>query len=188
MNPFAALSTLKAVGLVALIAVFLAGLSSVYVGIKAYAAGREREKLIQQAIIAKMVETSRKDLDDANERTRATEESWKLERQAAERKLELERSSTRRALDALRSDHDRMRDELAAAARGGVEESGDSLGACRERASTLGRLLGETLRDGETCAGDAEDLAASVRALRDAWPVTAPAGSSSAVLPTPALE
>lgn len=177
MNPFAAFSTAKSVGLVVLVAAFVAGVSGLVAGVKGYAMGREKERLVQLQIIANMERTARKDLDDANERNRALEESWRIARAATERKLETERTNTRRALAALRDDRDRMRDELDAAARGRVEESGDTLAACRERASTLGRLLGAALRTSEDCAGDAEDLAAGVRALRDAWPVSLPASA-----------
>lgn len=91
------------------------------------------------------------------------------ERDDAQAKLERE-SATVRALrgDLARAgrEHDRLREQLAGAAAGGVAEADDSVAACRARADAFGQLLGEALRTSSACAVDAEDLAAGSRALR----------------------
>lgn len=108
-------------------------------------------------------------------RTEAESRSTQLEKERDDAQNQLAREVARtRALrgDLARAVHDadRLRDQLAAVATGGVDADQDSVAACRARANALGRVLGEALRASEQCHLDAEDLAAGIRALRSAWP------------------
>lgn len=63
---------------------------------------------------------------------------------------------------------DSMREQLTLAARGGRAEADDTLPAARARAEAIGLLLEESMRLHRESELDAEDLAASVRAI-DRW-------------------
>lgn len=109
-----------------------------------------------------------------SENARKVEANWQGRVRDAQRVREAELAASRRADDALRSDGDGMRDDIAAYAAGGAD---DSIAACRERASTLGHLLARALQADRRSTGYAETHAADARALRDGRP----AGAMSAV-------
>lgn len=79
----------------------------------------------------------------------------------------------------LRAHAERLRDDIARFAAGGGDAATDNLEACRGRAVALGQLLDGALRDGAACAERGERDAAIARALRDAWPVSAPASGAA---------
>lgn len=153
-----------------LVALLIFGLSLLGVGTERWIAGRKHERQIQQAMIARMVADAAVAKAEADARTASLEEQWRAQRQGADRAQETERARTRAALAAVSADRDRLRVELASVASGGVEAGADSVPACRDRADALGRVLGEALQAHAQCTADAEDLAAGVRALREAWP------------------
>lgn len=79
--------------------------------------------------------------------------------------LDKEREAGDRARDALAADNGRLRNTIARYASGGGQPAAPACTAERERATELGRLLGEALQSSEAGAIDAEGLAADVRAL-----------------------
>lgn len=123
-----------------------------------------------QRIVDKLQADARQAVAAEAQRVQALQEQWRLARQGADHERERERAANAARLAAAAADRDRLRDELAAAAAGGVTEAADSVAACRDRAATLGGLLGSALRASEQCAGEAEDVAAELRRVRAAWP------------------
>jgi hypothetical protein len=94
------------------------------------------------------------------------------QKQEAQRARENERAANARAADQLRA-HERLRDAgIAAYAAGGGEATADSVAACRGRAAELGAALGEALSAHGECTATAVDLAADLRAVLAAWPMT----------------
>ena len=164
------ISAARAAILTALVSAFVGGISLVVVGVKAYSAGREKERLVQEQKIGRMVTEHRNALDAKNAEIDNLNEYWRLRRQGADRVQEIERAASRDALAAVNADRGRLREQLAAVASGGVQAADDSVGACRERAAALGDVLDSALHAHAVCTGEAEDLAAGVRALREAWP------------------
>lgn len=164
------ISTIRAAILASLFGLILAGLTGVVAGVKAYAAGREKERLVQTEIIGKMVTRHQASVDEANRRADALEEQWRLARQGADRAQENERAATRAALAAVNADRDRLREQLAAAASGGVQAADDSVAACRVRAAALGVVLGQALQSHAQCTADLEDAATGIRTLQRGWP------------------
>jgi hypothetical protein len=71
--------------------------------------------------------------------------------------------------DSLRLERDGLRDTINDYAQASGAAS-DSLTSCRDRASTLGNLLSESLRVQEELATDAEREAGNARLLLEAWP------------------
>lgn len=67
---------------------------------------------------------------------------------------------------AFRADADRLRGSLSESLRSGGAAQ-DSLAACEQRAAAAGDLLGQGLQVQAELAGDAESLAADLRAVRD---------------------
>lgn len=164
------ISAARAAILTALVSAFVGGIALMVVGIKAYAAGREKERAVQERVIRNMVDMHRAELDARNAEIDNLNEYWRLRRQGADRAQEIERAASRDALAAVNADRGRLREQLAAVASGGVQAADDTVGACRERAAALGDVLDSALHAHAVCTGEAEDLAAGVRALREAWP------------------
>jgi hypothetical protein len=108
------------------------------------------------------------------ENAHKTTATWAGKVSRAQRDREAELQAVARLADDLRAERDGLRGDIATFAAG---SAGDSLGACRDRAATLGQLLDSALQASERGAGAAERHAADVRALLSAWPV-APAVSS----------
>lgn len=162
----------------ALVAALLAGLGMVGAGVQGYAKGKRAATLERnvhwQGVVDKLQADAHAALQAAEDRTRAVEETNRLRRQGADDEQERERAATRAALAAVAADRDRLRQQLAAAATGGVQAADDSVAACRDRAEALGGVLADALRAHAECTAEAEDLAAGVRALRAAWPVNEP--------------
>lgn len=123
-----------------------------------------------QSVVDKLQNAHRAAVDEENASTRSVEEQWRLARQGADHERERERAANAARVAAVAADRDRLRDELAGGASGGVSAADDSVAACRERADAFGRVLGEVLRASAACAADAEDLATGVRTLQRAWP------------------
>ena len=128
-----------------------------------------------QGVVDTMQRQAQAALAAADARTAAVEEANRLRIRGADRERETERAANAARVAAVAADRDRVRDELARAAAGGVEAADDSVVACRARADALGRVLGQALQASAQCATDAEDLAAELRRLRAAWPVSAAA-------------
>jgi len=106
-----------------------------------------------------------------SEDNRQKERALAAQVKEAEHALSLERQKNARvAADLKRTldERDGLRDQISGYASGG--SAPDSVAAARERAATLARLLGESLQLQEELAGDAEALAADVRALQAGWP------------------
>lgn len=126
-----------------------------------------------QGVVAKLREEHAKQLRAETAKAKAQEHQWLANILTVGEALAKERAANARLrgdLSAAVARADRMRDQLAAAAAGGVTEAEDSVAACRGRADALGRVLEEALRAHRTCELDAEDLAGGVRALRAGWP------------------
>lgn len=153
-----------------LIGLLLAGLGMAGAGIWGMAKGKKSERLVWEAIVAKMHANAAEAARDASDRYRTLEESMRLRVQGADRELDKERAKNRATLAAARSDADIMRQQLASYASGGGQAPEPACAADRERAATLGQLLADSVRVQEELAGAAEDHAASVRALLKAWP------------------
>lgn len=100
---------------------------------------------------------------------REQESAWRRKVDDANRAAEQDRARHARIVAGLRADGERLRGAIAAFAAGGAD---DSAAACRDRASTLGRLLDQALRTGAECAGGAEAASGDLRRVLGAWPVT----------------
>jgi hypothetical protein len=98
---------------------------------------------------------------------RAAEQAARFAVDAAKATHALEISTVDRLARAAAADAQRVRGQLssALAARGGGTAE-DALAACHNRAAAAGRLLEDGMRLQGDLAGDAERLAADVRALR----------------------
>ena len=101
---------------------------------------------------------------------RAREEENQRMKDQADAKLRKEQATSAARLAAERAANSMRIKQLSDFAAGGRTADADSIAACRERAASLGGVLGEALRASAECAGSAEDLAGGVRALREAWP------------------
>lgn len=133
----------------------------------------DERNLHWQGVVAKLHEEHAKQLRAETAKAKAQEDQWLANILTVGEALAKERAANARLrgdLSAAVARADRMRDQLAAAAAGGVTEAEDSVAACRGRADALGRVLEEALRAHRTCELDAEDLAGGVRALRAGWP------------------
>lgn len=104
------------------------------------------------------------------ENARNLEDAWRKRVTHAQRTRETELAASRLADDALRADAGWVRDDIAAYAAGGPE---DSIAACRGRAATLGRLLDRALQADRRSTERAETHAADARSLRDGAPLSA---------------
>ena len=107
----------------------------------------------------------------ASENYRRLEQALFAKVKEAQDALDKERKAHARIaadLHRTRTERDGLRDQISGYASGG--SAPDSVASARERAATLARLLGESLRLQEELAGDAEALAADVRALQAGWP------------------
>jgi len=158
----------------ALVGAIVGGLAVAGAGVAGYLKGKRvataERNTHWQGQVDRLQAQHRAAVDAEAQRVRALEEQWRLARQGADHERERERASNAARVAAVAADRDRLRDELARAAAGGVAEADDSVAACRDRAAAFGRVLGEALRAGAECAAAAEDLATSVRTLQRAWP------------------
>jgi predicted lipid-binding transport protein (Tim44 family) len=166
---------LRALVLSVMVTALLGGVSSFVVGIKRYAQGKADDKQRSDLVIARLVSEHRAAVLEANAKADAITESWRMARQGAERDQERERAAVRATLAAVNADRGELRDQLAAAARGGVEAGSDTVAACRDRAAAFGDVLDQALQAHAVCTAEAEELASGVRALRSAWPSGQPA-------------
>ena len=167
----------QALVLSVLVTAAIGGASTFVVGVKKYAQGKADDRQRSDLVIATMLNEHRAALVEANALVDALNEKMRLARQGAERAQELERAASRATLAAVNADRAGLRQQLAAAASGGVEASNDTVAACRERAAALGNVLDSALQAHAVCTAEAEDLASGVRALRSAWPVGEPASA-----------
>jgi hypothetical protein len=138
-----------------------------------------------QAVVAKLQAEAAARLAAETAKVKQQEDQWLANILTVGEALAKERAANARLrgdLSTAVARADRMRDQLATAATGGVPEAQDSTSACRARADALGRVLGEALRASEQCSLDAEDLAGGVRALRAGWPREQP---DAVALPQP---
>lgn len=128
--------------------------------------GVAKDKARSDAVIVKMVERHRADLDAANSlvEKKSTELREFQERAQSEyTKLQVE---NRNRLAGVVAERDRLRDQLSDYASGGVKASDDTVEACRERAATLGRVLDGMVQGYARCTGAAEENASGVRTLQ----------------------
>lgn len=168
--------SLRMLALSVLCTALLGGVGACTAGLKAYAAGRAKEKQVQEGIIGRMVERHRTELDEQRAKNEAQAEAWRLQRKGAERAQELERAAARDALASINADRGRLRDELAAFAAGGRQAADDTVDACRARAAALGDVLDEALQAHAECTAESESLAAGVRTMQRSWPSSQPTG------------
>jgi hypothetical protein len=134
-----------------------------------YKKGERTDKQRSDLVISKMVSDAQARLAAANETVRLQSASLQATKERAERDLQSEKARNERRLADARATSDLVRDTIAEFARG--QQSGDDTAASiSERAAELGRLLGESVQLQTELAGAAEDHAASVRALLNAWP------------------
>lgn len=155
-----------------LIALLLGGIGMAGTGLYGFVKGKAADKQRSDLVISRMVAQYNADALKASEAARAKESELQAKLKGAQDALDKERAtSTRIAADLrlTRTERDGLRDQIGAFA-GGSGVSEDTISAARDRAATLGRLLDESLQLQEELAGDAEALAADVRALRQAWP------------------
>lgn len=165
----------------ALVGVIVAGMATAGAGVAGYFKGKRAATAERnahwQGVVDKMLGDHRQAFERARADAERTTTAITKERDDAQDQLAREVARTqalRGDLARAVRDADRLRDQLAAVATGGVAADQDSVAACRDRASALGRVLGEALRASEQCHLDAEDLAAGVRALRSGWPEVTP--------------
>ena len=162
----------------ALVGCIVGGLALAGTGVAAYwrgkvagtAAATAERNTHWQATVDKLQADARAAVSAEAQRVQALQEQWRMARLGADHERERERAANAARLAAAAADRDRLRDELAAAAAGGVAETADSVAACRDRAAAIGQLLGEALRASGQCAGESEDLAPELRRVRAAWP------------------
>lgn len=134
-----------------------------------YKRGERTDKQRSDLVIAGMVNDAQARLAAANETVRLQSASLQANKERAERDLQSEKARNERRLADARATSDLVRDTIAEFARG-QQPSSDTVAAASERAAELGRLLGESVQLQAELAGAAEDHAASVRALLNAWP------------------
>jgi hypothetical protein len=103
---------------------------------------------------------------------RAKDQVLNTKLQESENARQSENAKNARIAADLRAQRDGLRNDIANFASGSGGPSEDTVTAARDRAATLGRVLGEALRTSEECAGDAEALSADLRSVLGAWPVT----------------
>ena len=157
----------------ALIGCIVGGLSVPVVYLVGHWRGQSAAKAERDAhyrsVIDKLLADARAAVQARDADVKRVHDTITKERDDAQERLARE-STTVRALrgDLARAgrEHDRLRDQLAAAAAGGVAEADDSVTACRARADAIGGVLAEVLRDARACALEAEDLANGSRTLQ----------------------
>ena len=118
----------------------------------------------------KMVADEKAAAKAAADRAAADAQAMQQAKEKADATHKLELATTARRLAAERAVSAKLRAQLAAVASGNTTAAGDSVAACRERAASLGDVLGSVLSDYARCTAAAEDNAAGVRALLDGWP------------------
>ena len=158
----------------ALLSALICGVGMAAVGSWSYFKGKRvataERNAHWQGIVNVLQADARKAVEDEAAKVRSIEEQWRLQRRGADHERERERAVNAARLAAVAADRDRLRDQLTAAAAGGVAEADDTVAACRDRAAAFGRVLGDVLLGFGQCAADAEDLAAELRRVRGAWP------------------
>lgn len=111
-----------------------------------------------------------KELARATEEVKQKDAALQAAVRGAEHELQREKDVGEERLAAERDANDRLRKQLTSYSAPARPAGGDTLAACRTRASALGDVLGSVLRDYAECTGAAEVNAAGVRALLSAWP------------------
>lgn len=101
---------------------------------------------------------------------RALESAYQSKKDQAEAAHAKETAALQARLSAAVVERNRLRDQIAAYARGPADPSDDSLAAARERAEALGVLLGQADERAERDAKELEALNAEKRLLLDSWP------------------
>ena len=169
MIPLPGLGTLRALG----IGLMFAGVTTITGSIVYYFKGKTAGRAEVQAVFDQAKAEANKAALEASEAYRRLEQEAAAKLKGAQDALAKERTNASRIAADLRTERERaagLRDQIAGFAAGSGPAEQDTAAAARDRASTLGRLLDESLQLQEELAGDAEALAGSVRAMRAAWP------------------
>ena len=156
-----------------LVAALIGGVGMCGTGVYGYFKGKTAGRAEVQRVLDQAVADHNAAAMSASEAYRRLEQEAQAKVKGAQDALDKERAASSRIaadLRRTRTERDGLRDQISAYAAGGGDASADSVAAARERAATLGGLLDESMRVQEDFAVEAESLAASVRALRDAWP------------------
>ena len=169
MSLIPGLGTLRAIG----IGLMFAGVTTITGSVVYYFKGKAAGRAEVQRVLDQAVADHNAAAMSASEAYRRLEQEAQAKVKGAQDALDKERAASSRIaadLRRTRTERDGLRDQISAYAAGGGDASADSVAAARERAATLGSLLDESMRVQEDLAVEAESLAASVRALRNAWP------------------
>jgi len=151
--------------------------ASAAAGVVGYNKGVAADKQRSDLVIVTMQNEARANVIAAAQEAEAKARDLLATKLKAETELLKERDANkvlRESSVASAAAADRLRRALAAAAAGGVSAGEDSVAACRERAAAFGSVLDKALQAHAICTGDIEDVAASYRAVRAAWPVIQP--------------
>lgn len=160
----------KTLAVGSLVLVCALGVATSATGLLAYAKGKKVDKQRSDLVIATMLRQADERLLAETERVRIVSRTLSMAREGAERARQIERNTNQKRLDAERAVADGLRQQLAGYAAGGGAAGDDTLAACRERAASLGLVLGDALRAHAQCTAAAEDLAGDVRAVLGGWP------------------
>lgn len=157
-----------------LVAVLVGALGVMTWGAVKYNTGKRdgvtQDRQRSDKVIAQMIEEARQRVIEADAKTAAKEAAWEAQLKEAQRASDEQRKTLEARLAAERAGAGKLRDQLAAAAAGGVPPGQDTVEACRERTAAFGDVLGEILPALAECTGAAEDHARGVRTLLGAWP------------------
>jgi septal ring factor EnvC (AmiA/AmiB activator) len=135
----------------------------------AYGYGVRNDKARSDLVISKLTSEAATKLADANQENRALSVKLQVAKDKAEQDLQAERESNDKKLATLATGYSRLRNDLAAFARGPGPDK-DSLAACRSEAGTIGDVLARALQAHGVCSNNAEAEAGNARLLLGAWP------------------
>jgi ribosomal protein S17E len=155
-------------------------------GLWGIAKGTRDAKQRSDLVIADMQLDAQRRVTEAMAAYRSLEQAMNTALREAQNARIKEQDSNRRVVAELartRTERDGLRDQIAGYAAGGRNAASDTVGACRERAKTLGRLLDDGLRVQEELAAGAEACGADLRAVLKAWPVSAPELRQTVIAP-----
>lgn len=139
-------------------------------GVWSYNHGVETDKARSDLVISTLKSDAKDNLAAADKRNIDLSAQLLNTKEGAEREFQIERERNEKQLASLNSGFKRMRDEIAAVARG-PGTSQDSITACRSDASALGDVLDSALRAHAICSGHAEKEAGIARTVLGSWPV-----------------
>jgi hypothetical protein len=101
---------------------------------------------------------------------RAIESRFQAQKEEAEKRDAEDRKMREARFAVVVAERDRLRQQVDTYSRGPADPAQDSIAACRHRAETLGELFGQCTERYTAVAKEADDRAAEVVKLLNAWP------------------